>query len=103
MAFNVSLYEIFAPALFVSRLISALDLGFPVANAALLALSVSCWAVPVPWGTRAAPGLLWFWTLRELGNGLPFLALARGGYLPSAITAPLLLLFAAWRAALPAG
>lgn len=97
------LYEVFAPARFVSSLISTdLSVGFLVANTALVTFGLWCWAVPVRSGWRSARGLAWFWALLELGNGIAHstLALARGGYFPGAITAPLLLVLAGWLAAL---
>jgi hypothetical protein len=97
------LYEVFAPARFVSSLISNdLSLGFLVANVALVTFGLWCWAVPVRFGWRAARGLAWFWTFLETGNGISHstLALYRGGYFPGVATAPLVLLFAAWLAVL---
>ena len=97
------LYEVFAPARFVSSLISAdLAMGFLVANTALVGFAFWCWAVPVRSGWRAARGLAWFWASLELGNGIGHLvlALSRGGYFPGAATAPLLLVLAAWLAVL---
>jgi len=99
------LYEVFAPARFVSSLVSSnLRLGFVIANIILVAFGLWCWAVPVRSGWRAARGLVWFWILLELGNGLShsFFALVRGGYFPGVITAPLLLFFAGWLAILQA-
>jgi hypothetical protein len=99
------LYEVFAPARFVSSLVSNdLSIGFLVVNAALVGFGLWCWAVPVRSGWRAADALVWFWTLLELGNGIGHLALAasRGGYFPGAATAPLLLLIAGWLAVLQA-
>jgi hypothetical protein len=99
------LYEVFAPARFVSSLVSNdLALGFLVANAALVTFGLWCWAVPVRSDWRAARGLVWFWTILELGNGIGHsaLALSRGGYFPGVATAPLLLLLAAWMAVLQA-
>ena len=93
------LYEIFPPARFVSSLISNnLALGFLIANMLLVTFGLWCWAVPVRSGWRAAHGLVWFWTLLELGNGISHssLAVARRGYFPGVVTAPFLLLFAAW-------
>jgi uncharacterized protein with HXXEE motif len=95
------LYEVFAPARFVSGLVSEdLALGFLVVNFALVTFGLWCWAVPVRSGWHAARGLVWFWTILELGNGIGHsaLALSRGGYFPGVITSPLLLLFAAWLA-----
>jgi Protein of unknown function with HXXEE motif len=91
------LYEVFAPAHFVSSLVSSdLGLGFLVVNAALVTFGLWCWAVPVRSGWQAARGLVWFWTILELANGIGHLALAlsRGGYFPGLVTAPLLLLLA---------
>ena len=93
------LYEVFAPARFVSSLVSSdMSLGFLVANAALVGFGLWCWAVPVRLGRAAATGLIWFWTLLEAGNGIGHLTLAamQGGYFPGAATAPLLLLFSGW-------
>ena len=51
-------------------------------------------------GWRAARGLMWFWTILELLNGISHsaIALSLGGYFPGVVTAPLLLLFAGWLA-----
>jgi hypothetical protein len=97
------LYQVFAPARFVSSLVSNnLALGFLVVNGTLVAFGLWCWAFPVRSGWRAAPGFVWFWTILELGNGLGHsgLALRQGSYFPGVITAPLLLLFASWLAVL---
>ena len=97
------LYEVFAPARFLSSLISTdPSAGFLIANTVLVAFGVWCWTVPVRSGWRSARGLAWFWALLELGNGIGHstLALARGGYFPGVFTAPLLLLLAAWLTAL---
>lgn len=97
------LYAVFAPARFVSGLISSdLALGFVIANTVLVAFGLWCWAVPVRSGWRAARGLAWFWIILEFGNGVShsFFALRERGYFPGVITAPLLLLFALWLAVL---
>jgi hypothetical protein len=97
------LYEVFPPARLVSGLVSSNPaVGFAVANTVLVAFGIWCWAVPVRSGWRAARGLMWFWTLLELINGSmhSIMAVSRGGYFPGAATAPLLLLFAVWLAAL---
>jgi hypothetical protein len=99
------LYEVFAPARFVSSLVSRdLAVGFLVVNAVLVAFGLWCWAVPVRSGWHAARGLVWFWTILELGNGIGHsaLAMSRGGYVPGVVTAPLLLLFGGWLAVLQA-
>lgn len=103
--YATGLYEVFAPARFVSSLVSNdLSLGFVVVNAALVTFGLWCWAVPVRSGWRAARGIALCWTLLETGNGIGHLglALSRGAYFPGVATAPLLLLFAAWLAVLQA-
>ena len=88
------LYESFAPARFISGLISDdLAVGFLAANAGLVAFGLWCWAVPVRSGWPSAPLFLWFWVAIEIANGLahPAFAIVRGGYFPGLITAPLLL------------
>src|SRR5258708_2962743 len=97
------LYDVFAPARFVSSLVSNdLAVGFVVVNAALVAFGMWCWAVPVRLGWHAARGFVWFWTILELGNGVGHLGLAwsRGGYFPGLATAPLLVGLAGWLAVL---
>jgi Protein of unknown function with HXXEE motif len=97
------LYEVFSPARFVSSLVSNdLALGFLIANGVLVTFGLWCWAVPVRAGWHVARGLVWFWTILELGNGIGHLALAlsRAGYFPGVLTAPLLVVFAVWLAIL---
>lgn len=97
------LYEVFAPARFVSSLVTHnLALGFLVVNAALITFGLWCWAVPVRSDWHAARGLIWFWTILELGNGMGHLvlALSHRGYFSGVITAPALLLLAGWRTAI---
>jgi len=93
------LYEVFAPARFVSSLVSSdLAVGFLVVNATLVAFGLWCLAFPVRLQWPAARGLAWGWALVELANGSGhvLLAISRGGYFPGAITAPLLLATGAW-------
>jgi hypothetical protein len=95
------LYDVFAPARFVSSLFSNnLAVGFVVGNVLLVGFGLWCWAVPVRSGWRSARGLMWFWTVLELANGCTHsaMAISRGGYFPGVATAPLLLLFAGWLA-----
>ena len=97
--YATQLYVVFPPARFVSSLVSYdLSLGFVVVNTALVTFGFWCWAVPVYSRWRSARGIVLFWTLLELGNGIGHLALAlsRGGYFPGLATAPLLLLGAGW-------
>ena len=97
------LYEVFAPARFVAGLVSSnLALGFLIANLCLVIFGLLCWAVPVRLRWRAAPGLVWFWIIIELANGIVHstLALRHGGYFPGVATAPLLFGLAVWLAVL---
>jgi hypothetical protein len=97
------LWDVLAPARFVSSLFSAdLPRGFLIANAALVAFGLWCWAAPVRRGWHSARAFAWFWALLELANGAGHvvLALSQGGYFPGVATAPFLLLFAAWLATL---
>jgi hypothetical protein len=103
--FVTRLYDVFALTRFVSGLVSNdLAVGFLILNTALVAFGLLCWAVPVRSGWRAAPVIIWFWTILELSNGTAHVALAwsRGGYFPGLITAPLLLFFAGRLAVLQA-
>ena len=101
--YATQLYVVFPPARFVSSLVSNdLSLGFAVVNTALVTFGFWCWAAPVYSGWRSARGIVLFWTLLELGNGIGHLglALSRGGYFPGLATAPLLLFGAGWLAIL---
>lgn len=63
------LYAVFAPARFVSSLVSDdLALGFVVANAVLVTFGSWCWGFPVRLGWRAGRGIAWFWTILELAR-----------------------------------
>ena len=93
------LYDVFAPARFISGLVSAnLTVGFAVANAALVTFGAWCYLARVRPNRPSGAGWAWFWTLLEGGNGTGHLlfALARGGYFPGAWTAPFLLGLALW-------
>jgi Protein of unknown function with HXXEE motif len=97
------LYEVFAPARAVSLLVADDAVaGFIIFNMVLVLLGLWCWALPVRLGWPSARGLVWFWTILELANGIGHLglALARRGYFPGAATAPLLVALAAWMAVL---
>lgn len=97
------LYDVFAPARFVSSLVSPDPAsGFLVVNAALVGFGLWCWAIPVRSGWPAARAVVWFWALLEFANGVGHLLLAVGqrGYFPGAATAPLLLALSSWLAAL---
>lgn len=91
------LYEVFAPARFVSGLISDdLRTGFITFNLALVSFGLWCYLVPVRSGTASATGIIWVWIAIELVNGIghPLWSLAQRAYTPGVVTAPILLLLA---------
>jgi hypothetical protein len=88
------LYDVFAPARFVSRLVSDdLQTGFAIANIALVALGTWCYAARVRPAHGSARSWAWLWVVVETANGIvhPVVALDRGEYFPGVLTAPLLL------------
>ena len=91
------LHEVFAPARFVSSWISSNpDLGFAVLNIAVVAFGVWCYLARVRPSHASAAAWMWPWTLVELGNGgvHSMMVVARGGYFPGAVTAPILFVLA---------
>lgn len=91
------LYDVLAPARFVSGLLSTdPSVGFALANAAVVLFGVWCCRARVWPGHRSWRGWAWFWVVLETGNGIGhgLLALSRGGYFPGVGTAPLLLALA---------
>src|SRR5262245_10480995 len=88
------LYDVLAPARFISGLLSDdVARGFAIANALLVLAALTCYVVIVRPGRPSARAVLWFWSILEFGNGLSHsgLALARLGYFPGVATAPALL------------
>jgi Protein of unknown function with HXXEE motif len=88
------LFDVFAPARFVSGLVSTdLGVGFAVANTALVLFGLWCYVARVRPGHASGPVFAWFWTVLELTNGIghSVLALSRGAYFPGVATAPVLL------------
>lgn len=95
--YSTRLYDLLAPARYVSGLVSAdRRVGFVILNVSLVAFGLWCYFGPVRRGAPSAVGLAWFWVVLE---GLNFLAhtvwAARAGsYRPGIVTAPLLLVVA---------
>jgi hypothetical protein len=88
------LFDVFAPARFVSGLVSTnLGVGFAVTNAALVLFGLWCYVARVRRGHPSGPVFARFWTVLELANGIghSVLALSRGDYFPGVATAPVLL------------
>lgn len=93
-----ALYAVFAPAGWVSGLLSDDPAtGFALANAVIVAFGVWCYAGPVRRRSPSAPVLIVGWGVVEFCNGIGHLlmALRAGGYFPGAATAPLLIAAAA--------
>jgi hypothetical protein len=88
------LFDVFGPARFVSSLFSDnIARGFAVANIGIVLAGVWCYVARVRTPHPSERAYAWFWTCLELGNGVGHLVLSgvRGGYLPGAGTAPLLI------------
>lgn len=95
------LWESFAPAAFVSGLISAdREIGFVVINCALVGFGVWCFLVPVRRGWSSAPAFAWFWVVIETINGVghPAWSVRQQAYTPGVLTAPILLVLALYLA-----
>jgi hypothetical protein len=93
------LYDVLAPARFISGLVSSnLALGFAIANGALVLFGLWCYLARVRKGHASGRGWAWFWAILEGVNGANHLMLAVGsrGYFPGAATAPLLLGLSLW-------
>jgi hypothetical protein len=93
------LYDMSAPARFVSGLISTnLRTGFIVFNLAFVAFGFWCYAVPVQEGLSVAIPFLWFWIVVELLNGIghPVISILERSYIPGTITAPFLFIIAVY-------
>ena len=88
------LWESFAPARFVSGLVSRdVERGFVVLNVSLIAFGIWCCFWPVRRGWPSAVPIAWGWVAVEVINGIghPLWTLRRGGYTPGVATAPVLL------------
>jgi hypothetical protein len=92
------LFEVFAPARFVSGLFTEnLPLGFAVVNAALVAIGAWCYLGPVRAGGAAGQTAAVLWIAIELVNGAVHIGIAasRGEYFSGSLTAVLLVITAA--------
>lgn len=93
------LYDVLAPARAVSEALGFdRQLGFAVANAALIGFGLWCYFARVRPGHASGRGFAWFWALLEIANAIAHgaLALWAGGYFPGLATAPLLLAAGLW-------
>ena len=65
------LYDVFAPARFVSGLVSDdRAVGFALVNAGLVAFGLWCYFARVRSGHPAGRAFAWFWAALELANGI---------------------------------
>src|SRR5688500_11848818 len=73
------LYQVFAPARFVSGLLSDdLALGFIIANAALVLFGLWCYMARVRTGRSSAVAWAWLWVFVECANGVVHPVSAQG-------------------------
>lgn len=94
--FYFRLFDVFAPARYLSGLINEnLALGFAVVNALIVALAFWTYFFRVRSAAGSATAWIWGWLLVELGNGTGhiFFAADAGAYFPGILTAPFLLVF----------
>ena len=99
--YSYSLWEVFAPAQFVSGLFSDdLTIGFSIANVSIVVFGFWCYFGPVRHSWASATIFAWFWVFLELGNsiGHTYFALNQVGYFPGLYTAPLLFIFSCYLA-----
>jgi hypothetical protein len=95
------LFDVFAPARFVSGLFSSdAARGFALANAAIVSFGAWCYLARVRTAHPSQRAYAWFWTGLELANGGGHIVLAAlsGGYFPGVGTAPLLVAAASFLA-----
>jgi hypothetical protein len=91
------LFEVFAPARFVSGLVSEdLALGFAVVNAAFVGIAAWCYVGPVRAGGVAGRIAAVVWVVIELSNGLGHVAIAaaNGRYFSGSLTGGVLVVVA---------
>ncbi len=94
--FYFRLFDVFAPARYLSGLINEnLALGFAVINALIVALAFWTYFFRVRPAVGSATAWIWGWLLVEIGNGTGhiFFAADAGAYFPGVYTAPFLLVF----------
>ena len=88
------LFDVFAPARFVSGLFSSnLATGFAIVNIGIILVGFWCYLARVRNAHAGDRSYAWFWTCLEFGNGVGHVVFAgvRGGYFPGVLTAPLLI------------
>jgi hypothetical protein len=95
--YSQRLYDVLAPARFVSGLFSGdLRVGFMIFNVLLVAFGLGCFFGSVLRGARSAREIAWFWVVLEFLNGCAHIvwAASAGAYRPGLATAPVLVTIA---------
>lgn len=101
--YRTKLYDVLAPARFVSGLLSDDHrIGFVIFNVSLVAFGLWCVLGPARRGAPSARAPAWFWVVLESLNCLAHVtwAVSAGAYRPGLATAPILLaaaLVLAWQ------
>lgn len=93
------LYDSFPPARWLTGLVASdRRVGFIILNTTLVGFGLWCFLWPVRGGWSSRGGIVAFWVVLELVNGLghPFWSWRQGGYTPGVGTAPVLLALALW-------
>jgi len=91
------LWRVFLPSRWaLDASVDARALVFALANIAVVAFGVWCYAVRVRTGHASAFRLMWLWAIVEMVNGSVHIVMAvrRGGYFPGVATASVLLMAA---------
>ncbi len=94
--FYFRLFDVFAPARYVSGLISDnLALGFAVINTLIVAFVFWTYFRRVRPATTGATAWMWGWSLLEFGNGSGHIVFAAdaNAFIPGLFTAPFLVIF----------
>lgn len=94
-----ALWTVFPPAEYISGLLSDnLRTGFLIINLTLFIFGIWSWVYPVRNKYSFAGGIIWFWIIIELLNGIghPLLAIYAHSYIPGVVTAPLLFITATY-------
>ena len=95
------LWEVLAPARFLTGLFSDNhETGFLIINTGLFIFGFWCWMIPVRKNYSVAGGLIWFWIVIGLINGIghPLWVLFEKKYEPGFLTAPILLILSVFLA-----
>jgi uncharacterized protein with HXXEE motif len=101
--YSTRLYDVLAPARFVSGLLADDHrVGFVIFNVSLVAFGLWCFFGPVRHRAQSARALAWFWVVLEILNGLAHTirAISVRAYRPGLATAPILVAVAlvlAWQ------